>query len=156
MDDTRVFHAGSAASKTELPALLGSVAAMLRKGRPVTIEIPKVADGALRGIRELLARNNIAVRLLPDSEPEAADYVAQTLFGGVAGATAGIAGGMWVLVTLARFGYLVPAVGWWISAFAVVGLAAGAAAGWSVTRFGLRVRFVRADAVELQFVPARA
>jgi hypothetical protein len=133
---------------------LAAVEAFLRFGELPRITIPKGAISVWRRLQEVFTRNNIELVVTVDSDPEAIDWVLNGLAGGVIGAPCGMAVGGGVLAILARFGYVIPHVGWLISLASVAGLAIGATAGLYVTHMGLRVTFSQAvrDAIDLQGV----
>ena len=152
MSEFQVESAGTVATFTNQSSLIAHLERVLGDAEALTVLVPKVAVQVVGAIVELLKRNQIDVVLLADSEPEFADYVAQTLLGGAAGAVVGLGGAVWALSALAKIGCSVPVVGWFLATAVVVGSIAGAAAGFGATRMGMRVRFVRTDAIQIELV----
>ena len=147
-------HSGeNAATFSDAATLLAYLEALLGNGQPLSVVLPKLAIDAVGGLMALLKRHRIQVVLTADSAPEAVDYLAQTLLGATAGGVGGTIGGVWALSVLSRAGYLIPGVGLFLSAATILGLLAGAIAGFAVTRMGLRIRFVHADMVQVDLVP---
>ncbi|MBX3400765.1 MAG: hypothetical protein KF873_18680 [Gemmataceae bacterium] len=112
---------------------------------PITAVLSRSAAWLLALVVEGLERGGVRLVLSAKSDPEAVDYAAQTLGGAAIGAPTGAAIGLAVLGVLGRLGYLVPQVGCYFAAACAVGTLVGAALGFSVTRAGLRVRFVASD-----------
>jgi hypothetical protein len=152
MNEFHVERGGTTATFDSQTGLLAHLEAALGGGDALAILIPKAAIQVVGAIVELLKRNRIDMVLLADSEPETADYVAQTLLGGAVGTVVGVGGAVCALSALARAGCAIPVVGWFLAAAAVVGVVAGAAAGFGMTRMGLRVRLVRAGTMRMELV----
>lgn len=147
---------GKAKSFSDGDKLLAAVEVLFSLGHHPLISVPKQAASVVAGVGELLRRHGIEVVLTVDSDPQAIDYVIHGVLGGAVGAAAGASLGAGTLALAARYGYLVPGVGWVISLSAVAGLAIGATVGLAVTRMGLRVKFspIRGGNLDLELLPA--
>ena len=151
-----ILSDGTTEAFASLKPWLARLDELVGKGGPLTLSVPRWALEAIRELLDLLNRHAIKLVLEVDSDPEAMDYLSQTSLGGAIGSAAGAAGGVWALSALSRLGYLIPGVGWYLTAATLLGCVLGASAGFAVTRMGLRVRFVHADTVELELVPSMA
>lgn len=159
MGDFTVTEGGKVASFSDVDKLLEVVGALLSLGHHPMISVPKQAVAAVKGVGELLKRHGIEVVLTVDSDPQAIDYAIHCMLGGTVGAAVGIAAGAGALALAARYGYLVPGVGWVISLAAIAGLAGlaiGATTGLAVTRMGLRAKFspINNEVLDLELLPS--
>lgn len=135
--------------------LLDGFEEALKSGEQFTLAIARSASHTLKQINQILKEHGVELQVQANSDPKAADYVVNAVFGGVLGAAGGAGTGA-ALWTIARIAGSTPPLAPFILVGGVIGFLAGAATGAAVTHWGLTVRFAPASSkLELEFVPAR-
>ena len=130
----------------EIEKFLEAIELLIKLGIHFTVAIAKEASNAFKEVKKIFAEHNIDVALSVDSDPEAADYIANAMFGSAIGMAAGAAfgAGFWVgLTALVAKGasFTVPGFGQVVLISTIIGTAVGGLTGAAITRYGLKIRF---------------
>lgn len=151
----RVLRPTQSIATSDPEFFLESFEGALEAGERFTVSIARSASRTLRALNDILREHGVELQVDANSDPEAADYLANALLGGVAGAAggAGTAAALW---TVARLAGSATPLGPFVIVGSLIGLAVGAATSVAVARWGLTVRFVPTGSkVELELAPIR-